>query len=58
MRVLVTGAAGFVGSHLVELLCQKRFEVVCLLKVGEDAKWIEGQKVQILYGDVTDPHSL
>ncbi len=27
---LVTGGAGFIGSHLVELLVEKKFEVIVL----------------------------
>lgn len=30
MKVLVTGAAGFIGSHLAEKLCGLDFEVYCL----------------------------
>jgi nucleoside-diphosphate-sugar epimerase len=36
MRVLVTGATGFVGSHLVRLLVQRRCEVTVLVRSGSD----------------------
>lgn len=41
MRVLVTGAAGFIGSHLVEALVEDNFDVIavdCLLDESYDAK--------------------
>ena len=30
MKYLVTGGAGFIGSHLVELLIESDHEVVCV----------------------------
>ena len=62
MRVLVTGADGFIGSHLVEMLTIKGYEVVALSQYNsfnywgwlEDIKSIK--KVQILSGDIRDPH--
>lgn len=59
MRALMTGARGFIGSHLTEALLQSGFQVRCLLrkKSGAD-KWLDGLKVEILDGDITKPESL
>ncbi len=58
MKVLVTGANGFVGSHLVDALLQKGYEVKCLVRKTSDLKWIDREKVKLVYGDITQKKSL
>ncbi len=47
MRVLVTGATGFVGRHLIPLL-YKEHEVLCLVRDEDKAKALFGQEVKYL----------
>lgn len=59
MKVLVTGAAGFVGGHLVDLLRERGDEVRALVRPVEDASRLQGLPgVEIIHGDVTDVASL
>lgn len=44
---LVTGASGFVGSHLVDLLLEENFEVRALVRKTSSLKWLENKDVQI-----------
>lgn len=44
---LVTGASGFVGSHLVDLLLEKNFDVRALVRKTSSLKWLEGKNVEI-----------
>ena len=58
MKVLVTGANGFIGSHLVELLCQKGFDVRCMLHVGDPGRFdVTDRKVECIRGDITNDES-
>jgi nucleoside-diphosphate-sugar epimerase len=58
MKALVTGATGFVGSHLVEGLIKKGYEVTCLVRKTSDTKWIEGFDLEVLQGDCLEEGSV
>lgn len=58
MRVLVTGANGFVGSHIVELLVKSNYSVRCLVRETSDLRWIKDLPVELFYGDINDNMSL
>ncbi|MGO8996183.1 MAG: NAD-dependent epimerase/dehydratase family protein [Polyangiaceae bacterium] len=51
-RVLVTGATGFVGAHVVRALRARDVQVVALFR--GDARAIEGTGVEVKKGDVLD----
>jgi dTDP-L-rhamnose 4-epimerase len=57
-RILVTGGAGFVGSHVVDLLAAAGHEVVVLdsfvAHEGRRPPWLRSD-VDVLRGDVRDP---
>jgi len=53
MRVLVTGASGFVGSHLVPELVDRGHDVVALTR--DPASYVAPAGVEVVQGDVLDP---
>ncbi|MBI4196635.1 MAG: SDR family oxidoreductase [Deltaproteobacteria bacterium] len=58
MRVLVTGASGFVGSHVVRKLLEKRHSVRILRRKNSPTKLLEGLPLESVLGDVTDLDSI
>lgn len=57
-KAFVTGGAGFVGSHLVDLLLDRGYGVTCLVRKADDLRWLENTRARIVYGDCTDRASL
>lgn len=61
-RVLVTGADGFIGSHLVELLVANGYQVRALAQYNSFNfwGWLEDisckNDVEVVCGDIRDPH--
>ncbi|WP_010628771.1 NAD-dependent 4,6-dehydratase LegB [Halomonas sp. KM-1] len=61
-KVLVTGADGFIGSHLTELLVREGYQVKALSQYNSFNYWgwLEDvyciSDVEVLNGDVRDPH--
>ena len=56
--VLVVGASGFVGSHIVRLLVQQGRTVRAMFRRTSNTRAVDGLNVEIHYGDVLDSESL
>ena len=57
-RVLVTGATGFIGHHLVQHLIQRGDQVTCLVRPTSDTSTLDRSKLQFAVGNMSDPTSL
>ncbi len=66
MRALVTGADGFIGSHLVEYLLERGYDVKAFTYYNSFNSWgwldtLEKQKlnqIEIFSGDIRDPNGV
>jgi UDP-glucuronate decarboxylase len=60
MRILVTGGAGFIGSHLIDRLMKEQHEVICLDNFytgtkNNISKWIDNPHFELIRHDITEP---
>lgn len=60
MRILVTGGAGFIGSHLIDRLMGAGHEVICLDNFFTGRKqnvlrWLDHPYFELIRHDVTEP---
>ena len=60
MRILVTGGAGFIGSHLIDRLMSEGHEVICLDNFYTGRKdnikhWLDHPYFEVIRHDITEP---
>ncbi|MCC6127357.1 MAG: NAD(P)-dependent oxidoreductase [Pirellulales bacterium] len=57
-KVLVTGASGFIGRHLVSALVSQGDEVACLVRPTSRVDWLKPFEIQLFHGDITESGGL
>jgi len=55
---LVTGASGFIGSHLTASLLDRGWKVRALVRTTSDLRWLKGLNTSLAYGSFDDQASL
>jgi UDP-glucuronate decarboxylase len=60
MRILVTGGAGFIGSHLIDRLIKEGHDVICLDNFYTGSKrnihkWVNHPQFEAIRHDITEP---
>jgi len=58
MKVMVTGATGFIGANLVRELLKQGYQVKALVREGSSPGNIEGLNIDTVLGDLRDRSSL
>ena len=58
MKVLVTGATGFIGNHVTRLCLERGDQVRVMVMPGEDRSPLAGMDVEFVEGNLLDPSSL
>ncbi len=58
MKIFITGATGFIGSHLVRRLAHSPHELRCLVRHSSDVHALKDGGVELVWGDVCEPATL
>jgi dihydroflavonol-4-reductase len=57
MKVLVTGANGFLAANVVRELIRRGIQARALVRAGADLRALEGIRPELVYGMFTDPET-
>ncbi len=58
MVVAITGATGFVGSHVADELSRRGYAVRCLLRNSSNRRWLEGKSFEHVVCSFDDTNSI
>jgi nucleoside-diphosphate-sugar epimerase len=58
LKVLVTGATGFVGSHVADELLKRGYDVRTNVRKSSSLRWLEGKNVETVQASLDDRDSL
>ena len=58
MQAFVTGATGFLGSHVARVLCEQGAKLRLLVRATSNLKNLHGLTAETVTGDLRDPASL
>jgi len=58
MKAFVTGGTGFVGSHLIDKLLEKEYQVTCLIRETSNLKWLKNKNIELINASIFDKEKL
>ncbi len=56
--ILLTGANGFLGSHITDCLLRNGYRVRAMVRTTSNRQWLDNKPVELVYGAMDEPDSL
>lgn len=58
MNILVTGATGFIGSHIADQMKEKGANIKCIVRKTSNLQWVENKGYELVEASLSDINSL
>jgi dihydroflavonol-4-reductase len=58
MKIFITGATGFIGSHLADLLKKDGHDIYCMIRPSSSLKWVENKGFHLINLDFKNKEQL
>ena len=58
MKVLITGATGFIGSHIADQMKEKGADISCIVRKTSNLRWVENKGFNLVEASLSDMESL